>query len=904
VTRPPALAMRWLERSLHPDERDELIGDLQEQFERRVALEGQSQARRWYWRQTFGLVWGFTRARRDVISTSHDRRLGRWAVSNVALDWTYAWRSLRASRSFALVAVLTLTLGIGLSTAVFSLVEGVLLAPLPYPDPDRLLRLAEIAPPTNFQSRMAAMGDRADRSSVSDVAIGAWIATTRTLESITPISTNGANVRTPHGVEQVDGAEVGSAFFAMLGVRPVLGRLLVDADGNGNAAPAAVLSERFWRASFDARPDIVGSSVTIEDHAYTIVGIAPEVTFPETGVAVWTAGHWQWPAIGPRRMFSVRLDVIARLRRESTLDQARAEGAGVMKRIALADPAFADGTVPIATARVRTLRDDLTAPVHGALVTLMVGMVLVLAAAGVNLASLLLARSTARRREVAVRLALGAARWRLVRPLLFEQGLLAASGAVAGAVVAWWILRSLPLVAPPDLPRLSEIHFSVVSLVFAAGGSLAIGLIPGLWPTWHFRGVRLRHLVATRVGDDGRVGSGDRTRRTLVVTQVALAATLLVGAALIGRTLVALLEVNPGYDPRGVLTFQVALPDGWGRQAGREGRFFDGLIARLEQNPDVAVAGASATLPLLQVGFAGSFAIVGRPKPQTPDETPVAIRNAITPGYLKAVGTHILRGRDFTSSDSNTAEKVAIVDEALVQAYFPAEDPLGQHIGWSAGRVFTVVGVAESAHQGPVSTPVQPTLYMAAAQLPDILAFNAYTGGVAVRTKSDPINVVPFVRTAARELEPDAPIYNVMRLEDRLNRTFTGPRFYAIALGLFAILALSTAILGVYGVLAYLVERRRVEFGVRRALGAGERQIGWLVLSESLRLSGAGLGVGLAAAASAAGLMRSLLFGVRPVDPLTFAGAAGLILLVAAGAAWYPSRRALRVDPSEALRME
>jgi len=904
VSRPPRLASHWLERSLHPDERDELLGDLQEQFERRVALDGPSRARRWYWRQALGLAWGFARERRDVISTAHERRRGHWAVSNLALDWTYAWRSLRASRSFAVVAILTLTFGIGLSTAVFSLVDGVLLAPLPYPDPDRLVRLAELLPPTTVRSRMQAVADSAQHSSLSDVAIGAWLGTTRSLDTLTPMSTGSRRVDTPHGVEQVDGAEVGSAFFGLLGARPVLGRVLVQSDGDRNAAPSTVISERLWRSLFDARADIVGSSVAIDDTTYTVVGVVPEMTFPETGIAVWTAGHWQWPPIGPRRMFSVSLDVIARLRPGATLDQARAEGADVMKRIALADPAFADGTVPISTARVRTLRDDLTAPVHGALVTLVVGMVLVLAAAAVNLAGLLLARGTARQREIAVRLALGASRWRLVRPLLLEQGLLSAIGAAVGAIVAWWILRSLRAIAPPDLPRLSEVHFSITSLAFAAGGALALGLVSGLWPAWYLPGASLRQLTATRVSDDGQAGSGDRTRRTLVATQVALAAILLVGAALIGRTLVALLQVNPGYDPKGVLTLQVAWPDGWLRQPGREGRFFNGLLARLEQNPDVAAAGVSTTLPLLQVGYGGTFSIVGRPKPETPEDTPMAIRNAITPGYLKAVGTHILRGRDFTLGDSSTSEKVAIVDEALVRAYFPGEDPVGQHIGWSAGRVFTVVGVAEGAHQGPMSEPVQPTLYMAAAQLPDILVFNMFTGGVAVRTKSDPMNIVPFARTAARELEPDAPIYDVMRLEDRLNQTFVGPRFYAIALGLFALLALSTAILGVYGILAYLVERRRVEFGVRRALGADERQISWLVLRESLRLSGTGLAVGLVTAASGASLMRSLLFGVRPVDPLTFAGAASLIVVVAAGAAWFPSLRALRVDPAEALRME
>lgn len=904
---PPRLALRLLERRLHPDERDELIGDLDEQFRARVMAGGLSRARRWYWRQTMALVWGFARARRDVVSTAHERVRGRWAAATAALDWRYAWRSLRASPSFAAAVLLTLVFGIGLSTAVFSLADGILLRPLPYPQPDRLVRLAEIAPPGAARSRFAQMDDTRGPSGVSDVAIGLW-SDSRTLESVTPLSADGRNVTTPHGVDQVDVAEVGGAFFNLLGVAPVSGRLLRPDDSRRNAPPVAVISQRYWRTAFDQRADIVGASLLIDKTACTIVGIAPDtLAFPQTDVAVWTAGQWLWPAPGPRRAFSVSLDVIARLKPGVTIDQAQAEGAEIARRIAMANPAVAGSNVPMATERVRRLADDLAAPVERALVILLWGMAFVLAAAGMNLASLLLARASAREREAALRLALGASRWRVLRPLVLEQIMLTAAGACGGAALAAWIVKALPLVAPATLPRLDAVRFDAASLAFAVAGSFAVGLVASLAPAWRFSGARLQAArvpgaIRVNAADGGR--AADRFRRALVVAQVALAAVLLVGATLIGRSLMALVGVHPGYDPSGVLTFQIAFPEGAWLDKDRQADFFNALLARLEARPDVVAAGEVSTLPLLQVGSAGTFGIVGRPQPADRNDWPIAIHKAVTPGYFTAVGTRVLHGRGFTSADSNAAEKVAVVDEALARAYFPDTDPIGQHLIWMGRTTWRIVGLAESSHQGRMSSPVQPTIYLPAAQLPPVIAFNQYTGGVVVRTSGDPAALAPFARQAVRELDPTSPIFNVMTLEDRLDRTFVEPRFYALALGLFAALALSLAVLGVFGVLAYSVERRRIEFGIRRALGAREAQIGRLVLTQGGVLAATGLAIGLAVAAGGVRLMRSLLFGVTPFDPLTFASAATLVFAVAIGAAWQPARRALRVDPAEILHRE
>lgn len=899
---PPRLATRWLERCLHPDERDELIGDLTEQFRRR-ALRNAGAARRWYWRQALALTWRFTISRRDVISTMHERTRGPWALGNAATDWRYAWRSLRASRGFLAVAILSMTFGIGLSSAVFSLVDGILLKPLPYPQADRIVRLSESAAPTGVFARLAEMDDSPRKVGASDIAIGAWSSSSKALELVTPISSDDQNVTTAHGVEQVHVTTVGGAFFDVLGVQAIAGRLLQVADSVRGAPPAVVVSDGFWRRALDGRADIVGSTLTIEQDAWTIVGVAPGViAFPEPGAEIWKAGQWTWPTPGARRNFGTSMDTIARLRPGVTIEDASAEATAIAQRIADAASVTTGGLVPASTLRVRRLQDDITAPIHGALVTLLVGMGLVLAAACLNLANLLVARNAARHREIAVRLALGASRWRIVRPLVIEQVILGAAGAIAGGLLGWWIVRSLPIVAPADLPRLADVRFNVTSLAFASGVSLITAIGAGLWPARQLAAGSGARWFAGRMTVGARATNAELVRRGLVVVQIALASALLVGAVLIGRSLVHLLEVHPGYRPDGVLTFQVSLPDGVWREQGREHRFFDGVLERLRRHPAVTAAGTSSGLPFHSINR-GNFGIQGRPRSTNPADNPIALNKMITPGFLRAIGTRVTRGRDFTDADSADAEKVALVDETLVRRYFPDQDPLGQMIEWSARRVWKVVGIVEASHQGLMTSPTQPTLYLPAAQLPDILAY-ASAGGVAVRATGDPLDLTPVVRSIVRELEPGSPVVNVMRLDDRLDETFAEPRFFTIALAMFALLALSTAVLGVFGVLSYSVERRRVEFGVRRALGADARHIATLVLRQGLAPSVVGLIAGLCAAALGAGVMRSLLFGIRPLDPVTFLVVPALIAVVAAAASWQPARRALGVDPAQALRSE
>lgn len=903
MTRPPRLASRLLAWRLHPDERDELLGDLDEQFAARAARDGHPAARRWYWRQALSLAWGFARDRRDLISRTHERRRGAWLAGNLRHDWGYALRSLRHSPAFAFVAVSTLTFGIGLSTAVFSLVDGILLRPLPYPQADRIVRLGQVRPESALEM---ALGGVESAGSLADVTLGLWLEEARALELMTPYSTTAQNVRTPRGTRQISTATVGPDFFTLFGIRPEAGRVFGAADANAEAPLVAVISRRFQTREFGAGEDAIGAVLRIEQDDHTIVGVIPDgLDFPAPEIDVLLPGRWRWPAPGARRMFGTNLQTVARLAPHATIADAAQEGERVLRAIAMSDPGFDEGTVTVPLLRVDNLLDATVAPVRGALVTLLAGMALVLAAACVNLAGLLLARNTARVREISVRLALGASRLRLARPLLFEQLLLSTAGGLLGGLLAWWILESLPAMAPADLPRLADVGFNVMSLLFATGAALVTSLVAGLWPAWRVPAGTLRDLSATgRMPGLSGSRSAERARSVLVTAQVALAVTLLVGASLIGRSLSALLDVPPGFRPDGVLTFQISLQEGFWEARGRQHAYFEDLIGRLRADRRVVSAGVSSVLPLHASSFRGNLRIDGLTSPEDPSSWPVADTVVVSPDYLSTLGTRVVSGRGFTAADVDGAQKVALADEALVARYFPGVDLIGKQLRKIGRDPWTIVGIVESIQLDRTTRSTLPALYFPAAQVGEVLAYNRYGGGVAVRVDGDPNDIVGLVRRVTRELDPGAPMFNASPLADRFHHTFDEPRFYAIALALFAALALTTAVLGVYGVLAYAVERRRTELSVRRALGASESHVVGLVMRRSLRLAGAGITLGLAGAAAGSGLLQALLFGVGPLDPVSFAGAAAAVLVVVAVASLQPVRRALRVAPAEALRAE
>ena len=899
MSRPPRLAHRLLAARLARDERDELIGDLDEQFLTRAAADGEPAARRWYWRQTLALLWGFALHRRDLISTAHERTRGRWAFDNARADWRHAWRSLRHARSFALVALLTLTCGIGLSTVVFSMVNGILLQPLPVPDSHRIVRLGEqdTAQGNRFDG-MINVGEQRT-TTLRDVSAGVWIGTHGTIAAFAPIQTTETTVRTPTEPLRLRIADVGPQFFEVYRLRPVLGRLLHPSDDQADAPRVVLVTDRFWAQRLGRRGDVLDLALTIDQHPARIVGVVPTtLDFLEPQIDLFQPGRFTYPDPGRQRMFSMNMNMTALLAPGATVSDARAEGQRILTSIATANPAFFDGTVPVPQVRVDRLDEEIIGPVRPALTMLLVGMVCVLAAMCANLASLLLSRNTARRQEVAMRLALGASRWRIVRPLLFEQLSLSVVGGVAGGALAWVALRLLPHFAPADLPRLSEVRFDLASLGFAAGAAIVTAVAVGLLPAWQIPTRHIREFTAAP-----RAAGGTGLRSLLAALQVAMATVLLVGAGLIGRSLLTIVRIDPGYRPDNVFTFQIATPDRISRQQGRLHTFYRTLTERLSAYPGVVAAGVSSALPLHVGGSAGTYTIEGRPVPP-PDERPRAQSLGITQGYQHAMGLRLVSGRFFDERDTPTSEPVCLVNDVFAQRYFPGEDPIGHRLSVRVRAAAQIVGVVASSRIGPLTRAAPPSVLQLAIQQPESLGYGHVAGGVAVRTAGDPAAVMGAVRNVVREIEPDWPVYNVERLDDRLGRTFAQPRFYSITLALFAVLSVATAMLGLYGVLSYSVERRRVEFGVRRALGAGEGQIVVLATRRAAGLAGAGLLLGLGIAAAAAALLRAALFGVHPLDPAAYTSATALVILVVIAASWIPARRALQIDPARALRVE
>lgn len=899
MSTPPRLAERLLLRRLAADERDELIGDINEQFQSRVTRDGDARARRWYWAQTMALIWGFSLHRRDVVSTAHERTRGLWAAGNLMTDVRYAWRSLRHSRSFALVAMLTLTFGIGLSTAVFSLVSGILISPLPYAHPERIVRITEFP---------AGKAVTTESGSISDIALGAWTSMDTAMSHIAPYDDNDITVGLPDGGAKLRVSDVAGDFFTVLSQAPVAGRVLAPGDVDPAAVAVAVISERLALRSFGGTQAALGQNVTLETRTHVVVGVmSPRFAFPSRDVDIWRPGrqYWRFPKPGQRRNMALRTAAIALLRDGSTVADADVSGTRVAMTMAQADPNFSDGTVELSHFRAHRLLDDMVAPIKPALVMLAGGMVIVLLAACVNLANLLLTRHTARQRELAVRIALGASRWRVARPVLFELLMLSTGGGIAGALVAWWLLRGLPALAPDSLPRVESIHFDVRTLAFAVTASLITAFIAGWLPVLQLPATDVRELTSSsgrfRIGRFTR--SADRIRATLVVGQIAMAVVLLVAALLIGRSLSALLHVNLGYRPEHVLAVQAAQPFMATREPGKLTNYYSNLLAAIRRHPAVLSAGTASALPLHEIGLRSSVTVVGRPIDPVRSEDKMAVNLTVSADYLPTIGTRTLRGRALQDTDNETSEHVALIDEMLEQRFFPAGDALGHQIRY--GRYeWTIVGVVEAIRVVTLAGTPPPVIYFPAAQMGEFTAYGWPSVGIAIRTSGNPTAIAAFVRDAAKRIDPAVPLYRVQPLEDDIASNVAQPRFFTLVIGLFALLSLATALLGIYGVLAFAVERRRTEFGVRRALGATEHDIAALVLRRGLALTSVGLVFGLSAAALSTRFLASVLFGVTSADPWSFAGAAALVLAVVGLASWPPVRRAVRIDPARALRVD
>jgi predicted permease len=801
-------------------------------------------------------------------------------MNSLRLDFRYALRTLRANPGFTAVAVITLALGLGATTAMYTVLDRVLLRALPYPQPDRLIRIWHFNP----QSVVPRENVAYQTFHELDPAIGA-------IDAAAGVSPRWDFTVSAPEPERASGYWVAASFFPLTGARTALGRLFGPAEDAPGAAAVLVLSHEYWRRRFGGDSAVVGRTITVDGGPATVVGVmAPGFRYGQS-VDLWTPLS-QNPLV-PRGRQVRWVDVLARLAPGATEGQARSEVTAFMERLAQTYPAQAGGL----SGDVAGLYQTTVGDVRLALWTLMGGVAFVLLIACANIGNLLLARATARQTEVAVRSALGAGTGRLMRQLLTESLVLAAVGGLLGVALAGWLLDLVRTVGPADLPRLDEVGLDgrilAVSALVTLGAGVLFGLAPALGVA---RGDLQRWL---REGGRSLAGSGQRVRDALVVAEVALAVVLLAGAGLLIRSFGRLTTVDPGFGADRVLTLQIALPGSYAPAARLP--LYQRLTSDLEAIPGVTAAGITTRLPLTSQ-LSTRLDIRDHPVPDG-QQPGVEFRQS-SGGYFEAMGIPLLRGRAFDERDTPEATGAVIVSRTLAERLWPGEDPIGKQVRfWFAGITpdvpwLDVVGVAGDVRHFGLDAAAPDIVYMAASQGPP------GSPQLAIRTSGDPAALVPPVRDRLRAIDPNIVLFDVRTMASRVAESVAGPRFNMLLLSLFGGLALTLAAVGISGVVGYAVRRRTRELGVRMALGAARADVLRLVVGAGLRLAGIGLGSGLVGALLLTRLMRRLLFHVSPTDPLALGAVTGTLGLVALVAAYLPAHRATRIGPLEALRHE
>ena len=807
------------------------------------------------------------------------RRLGGPLM--LANDLRYAIRTLVRRPGFSAVVVITLALGIGATTAIFSVVNAVLLRELPYAEPERLVNVRGV--PTNGDASKVAAGsswpDFLDlRSSAQSYsALAAADESERTL--------------TGSGLEPspVASAAVTPSFFATLGVAPAAGRGLTEGDATRASSRVVLVSEALWRTRFGGDRTRLGETLTLDGVPHTIIGVMPAgFDFPE-GTSLWTA---YIPQAEDLERGVHRLRVIGRLGEGIAREAAEREARSIFARLEAEHPA----TNALRSVVVEPLGASAVRGIRPTLLVMFGAVVLVLLIVCTNVASLFLARAASREREVALRIALGARRARIARQMLVESVLLSFVGGALGLAIALWGVEALVALAPGSIPRVNEIGVDRHVLAFALGLSMLTGLVFGAAPAIQLGRVNasgpLREGAPTLSGSR----SAQRVRKALVVMEVALAMVLVIGAALLLESLARLQRVDPGFDPERVVVARLKLPVARYADSPRVLAYYERVRARVAAVPGVASVALAYEHPL-SAGWTTSFTIVGRPQPPEGQE-PEARMRPVSPGYFATAGVRLVRGRDITDHDRGDAPGVVIINQAFARTHFPDENPVGRRIerGPWFGGTYEIVGVIADERFLGLSLDADPATYFPHAQIP------LNDMHVVMKTRGDPLPLVSLLRAEMRAVDPDIPIEDVRTMDDLVGGSLARPRFIGMLLGLFAAAALLLAAVGIYGVLSYTVAERTPEIGIRMALGARRAQVLRAVVGQGMALASIGIAVGGVVAALSTRVLGGLLFGVEPLDVTVFAGVAGILVTVAALAAWIPARSASLVDPMGAMR--
>jgi putative ABC transport system permease protein len=801
-------------------------------------------------------------------------------------DLRYAARRLLRSPGFTALAVLTVGLGVGATTVMFSAVHGLLLKPLSYPEPDRLVMVRGATRAQPGRPGVISFPDYRD-----------WRDDSRIFETIAALRTADVTLAGLGGPERIEGARVTASFFQVLRVAPELGHLLPEAMDQPGAERVAVLGNRLWRR-LGAEPTLVGRSITLSGQPHTVIGILPRSFRPPREVEraeVFTPLALDGDALEQRGNRS--LVAIGRLRAGVSVAETRAELDAIAMRLEKEHP----DSNPGVGAMVESLHADTVGELRRPLLVLSGAVAFVLLIACANVASLVLPRTLARRREVAIRAALGAKRSRLVRQLLTESLLLGFLGGAAGLALAHWGLDGLVSLAPAGTPRLQDIALDGRVLWFSLALSLATGVAFGLAPALSASRGDLRAALH----ESGRSPALARHpgARLLVVAEIALSLVLMAGAGLLLESFRHLLSVDPGFDPHDVLTLSVSLPDTRYPRPDQRAGFYAELLERVRILPGVTSAAAITPLPLGDGGMATRFTVEGRPAPAA-GQKPRAEYRAVTSGYFETMRIALKKGRALDAGDRRGAPAVAVVNETLVAQVFPGQDPLGQRIRIGIGtdesdpRIFEIVGVVGDVRPSGRQAPAPSEIYV-----PHLQQSWSWMS-LVVRTSGDSVAVAGALRREVTALDSEQAVHNLRPLLDLLSESVAAQRFVMALLGAFALLGLALATVGVYGVLSESVERRRGEIGLRLAVGADPAGVLRMVLGQAARLAGAGVVLGLMAAFALTRVMQGMLFGVTATDPATFAVVAGVLAMAALVASYLPARRAARLDPATILREE
>ena len=793
----------------------------------------------------------------------------------------FAYRSVRGSMATTLTVALTFSLGIGVTTAVFSIVYGVLQRPLPYPESDRLVRVWLNNPRQGIEKDITSYPNFVD-----------WREQSRSFEKMAAIAGAVRNLTGAGDPRELVGAAVSEGYFGLLRVAPVAGRVFTaDEEGQGGAN-VVLLSHELWATQFGLDPHTVGRTLTLNDQPYKVVGVMP----PGLGKEDFWIPLRPSPDLRDSRG-SLWLPVIGRLAPGVSLRQAQTEMTAIAHRIEEANPQTNEGV----GVRLEALRASIVGDVRGPLLVLLGAVALVLLIACANIANVLLARGIARRSEMAMRAALGASRWRLATQVGTESLLMAFVGGVLGVLLAYAAVHALVAIAPPSLPRLDAIRLDGTVLAFAFGLTLLCGLSFGLVPALEAEG----RGASDAIKQGGRGASGNsvaqRLQSVLVVSQFALAVMLLAGAGLMLRSFAKMQEVDPGFNGDRVAVVQL---DPRGQRYAEPEQitaFYDQVLASLRAIPGVESAAGISTFVLEPLPNSAAIVIQGVTLPAALEALPVAY-DAVTPDLIGTLRMRLLRGRGVQPTDKHGSPAVAVVSETFVRQFLRGEDPIGRRFafgkpenedGW-----ITIVGVVADARRSGLVQQVRPYVFLPHAQ------YTTHGLDIMIRTTGEPLALMPQVRAALRGIDPQLPLLAARTLDQVFGETVASRRFLTVLLSMFGIAACTLAAIGIYGVMTYVVGRRTREIGVRMALGASPGGVRRLVIGQAMMRAGAGLALGVLGALSLSGLLRAQLFGVPPHDPMTLVATAAVLALVALLASWLPARRAAAVPPTMAMRQE